>query len=341
MIHVPTRTEAVDPVVVFTARLSDELLRYPSSKREILTQKVQAIRVPRGAVRIGDELLLATKAKESAETILERLGFFGHMAAQFPEEMLRFEGLEEEGPSKMVDDVEPEMEIEPESGLPPSWIEKGLVLADGDTKQESLARGTLTSIDNWETRIKKKRATVALPGDPNRPVTWSIQDWYSLVRIVSSDVLFVTRNAAGLLKVSLWIKYNATAASASSMYMIFWNDSLVVRGKIYRFFNKDLSSDLLAAIDAASPIEDEEAKSSVDAPVPKPELESDSESESEPEASPILRAKKPEEPSEKPGEKPSEKPNPGTIAQIASVTEGAAEVVGSAIGTALETLALA
>jgi len=384
MIHVPTRSEAVDPVIVFTARLSDELLRYPSSRREILDQKVLAIRTPRGAVRIGDELLLATKAKESAETILERLGFFGQMAAQFPEEMLRFEGLEEEdnGPSKIEDDVEPEMEKEVESGLPPAWTEKGLVLADGGTKQESLARGTLTPIDNWETRIKKKRALLSLPGDPNRPVTWSIQDWYSLVRIVSSDILFVTQNADGLLKVSMWIKYNTAGASGSSMYMIFWNDSLVVRGKIYRFFPKDLPSDLATAMDAASPITDDEAKNDVDAPVPqllvteakpeakseakpeakseaKPKIESASESESESEsesnfseASPLLAAKKPEEPkpeepSEKPGEpgekpgEPGEKPNPGTIAQIASVTEGAAEAVGSVLGTALESLTLA
>jgi hypothetical protein len=267
---------------------------------------------------------------------------------------------------------------------------------DGVTKQESLARGTLTPIDNWETRIKKKRALLSLPGDPNRPVTWSIQDWYSLVRIISSDVLFVTQNADGLLKVSMWIKYNTAGASGSSMYMIFWNDSLVVRGKIYRFFNKDLSSDLLAAIDAASPIEDEEAKSSVDAPVlepqskvsskplmgsiseknsklteakpeakleakseakpeAKPESESESESESGSnfsEASPLLAAKKPEEPGkpeepkpEEPGKpeepKPEEPGKPGAIAQIASVTEGAAEVVGSAIETALESLVLA
>jgi hypothetical protein len=271
LIHVPTRSEAVDPVSVFTARLSDELLRYPSSKREILEQKVLAIRAPRGAVRIGDELLLATKAKESAETILERLGFFGQMAARFPEEMLRFEGVEEDegkGPSIIEDNMEPEMESE--SGLPPAWTEKGLVLVDGSTKQESFIQGTHTPLDGWEARIKKQRVTAKLPGDPNRPITWSIQDWFAVVRIVSSDILFVTRIPSGLLKISSWIKYSTPAASTwNSMYIIFWDDSLVVRGKVYRFFQKDLPSDLIAAIDAASPITDEEAKSNVEAPVPR------------------------------------------------------------------------
>jgi hypothetical protein len=273
LIHVPTRGEAVDPVRIYTARLSDELLRYPSSKREIFEQKVQAIRVPRGAVRVGDELYLATKAKESAEAVLERLGFFGQMAAQFPEEMLRFEGLEDEGegPSIVEDDLGLEMESEPASAplLPPAWIEKGLTLVEGDTKQESLTQGTAATIDNWETRIKKKRATASLPGDPNRPITWSIQDWYSVVRIVSSDLLFVTRNPAGLLKVSLWIKYNTGGLAGSSMYMIFWDNSLVVRGTTYRFFQKDIPNDLITALDAVSPIPDEEAKNGVEAPVPQ------------------------------------------------------------------------
>ena len=403
LIHVPQRSEAVDPVSVFTARLSDELLRYPSSKREIFEQKVQAIRVPRGAVRIGDELLLATKAKESAEAVLERLGFFGQMAARFPEEMLRFEGLEEEGPE---DVVEPDMESEPATMLPPAWVEKGLVLVDGGTKQESFIQGTQTPFDGWEARIKKQRISAGLPGNPNRPVTWSIQDWFAVVRIVTSDILFVTRTSTGLLKISTWIKYfTPSTVSWNPMYMIFWDDSLVVRGKVYRFFQKDLPSDLIAAIDAASPMPNEEAKSGVEALVPqteskaitkaitkaktevklevqpevqpdvktevklevqpevklevKPELgadkdESESASESgsgsgsgsnSSEASPLLLAKKPEEPKEtgeKPG--PSEKPKetketgPGALAQIASAS---AEVVGSAIGSALESLTLA
>lgn len=340
LIHVPKRSEAVDPVIVFTARLSDELLRYPSRKREIFEGKVLAIRAPRGAVRIGDELLLATKAKESAETILERLGFFGQMAPQFPEEMLRFEGLEEEGPRKLEEDVESEMELEMEveSGLPSAWIEKGMTLVDGGTKQESFAQGTQTPITEWEIRIKKKRTLVSLPGDPNRPVNWSVQDWYAIVRIVSSDLLFVTRTPAGSLTISSWIKFPMPAGAAgASMYMIFWDDSVVVRGKVYRFFERDLPSDLATAMDAASPITDEEAKNGFDVPeseqkpaVPKIESNSGSGSTSESEQSPVSLP--PEEPKVS---------GPSAIGQIAAVTEGAAEVVGSAIGTALESLTLA
>ena len=55
------------------------------------------------------------------------------------------------------------------------------------------------------------------------------------------------------------------------MYMIFWGprELLVSRGKIYRFLAKDLPAGLLAALDAASPIPEEEARGeSPPAPAP-------------------------------------------------------------------------
>jgi hypothetical protein len=267
MIHVPKREDATDPVRIFTARLSDELLRYSAKRREVLEQKVHAIRTPRGAVRIGDELFLS--AKESAATILERLGFFEQAGAHFPEEMLRFEGMEidEEYVS-----VSPESEKKVvDEALPPAWIEKGLSLAPGATKHESFFAGTEKSFAEWEALIKAKRAAVSLPGDPARPVTWSTQDWYSVVRIISSDILFVNRGPAGALRIEKWLKFPLPPGRVMTkpMFVIFWNDTLVVNGTTYRFFESKLPGDLRMAIDAASPLTDAEAKAEVEVePVP-------------------------------------------------------------------------
>jgi len=113
LIHVPvahSESAGVDPVRIFTARLSDELLRYSLPKQEILHESgrsVHTIRIPRGAVRIGNELFMAAKLKESSTAILERLGFTGKAPVAFPEEMLRFKGAEDMGDDAVIPDVAP------------------------------------------------------------------------------------------------------------------------------------------------------------------------------------------------------------------------------------------
>jgi hypothetical protein len=107
LIHAPTRDAGVSPIRIFTAKLSDELLRYSAKQRELLSDRVLTIRAPKGAVRIGDELYLATKSRETASDVLRRLGFADTAAITFPEEVLSLAGAEEaeDAAASRVDDV--------------------------------------------------------------------------------------------------------------------------------------------------------------------------------------------------------------------------------------------
>ena len=258
LIHAPTPGGGSDPVRIFTARLSDELLRYSSARNEVLNNTVAAIRTPTGAVRVGDELFMATKPKEPAAAIMERLGFTGQIAIAFPEEMLRFDGAEEEEEPEVVAGVVDE--------LPASWAEKGLQIprppADlEDANRLAFAEGTGRPLEKWEEYIKDRRQKLGLAA---APFQWSQQDFYVIASLTMSNVLFVRRGPTEVLIVDRWIQPPASggAAVAQQMYMIFWGprELLVSRGKIYRFLAKDLPAGLLAALDAASPIPEEEAR---------------------------------------------------------------------------------
>ena len=266
LIHTPSRDAATDPIRIFTARISDELLRYSASMREILEDSVQAIRTPRGAVRVGDELFLATKPKESANAIMERLGFTGQAAITFPEEMMRFEGAEEEGPGPAGPEAGPEEDTSAPVELPASWKEKGLQVANPppeleDAKRLAFAEGTGRPLATWEEYLKNRRTKLGI-AEPDRPLQWSIQDFYVIASLTSSNVLFVNPGP----KIKYWIQPPGAAGAKpeQSMYMIFWGtrELLVTRAKVYRFLTKDLPVDLLAAMDGASPIPEEEAKGS-------------------------------------------------------------------------------
>ncbi len=276
LIHAPTRDEGTNVVRIFTARLSDELLRYSTARREILDNRVQSIRVPRGAVRVGDELFLATKPKEGAASILSRLGFTGQTAISFPEEMLRFEGAEEE-PGAEAEEVAQETGVG--SPLPASWIEKGLAIPSPPAGLEganrlAFAEGTGRPIETWETYIKNRRSKLGLAGDPSRPFQWSRQDFYVIASLTLSNVLFVHAAPSGAIVIDRWIapptgSSGAAAKVDQQMYMILWGPRqlLVTKGlpsRIYRFYTKDLPTDLVMALDGASPLSDEEARGVVD-----------------------------------------------------------------------------
>ena len=271
LIHVPKREDATDPVRIFTARLSDELLRYSSKRVEILEQKVQAIRRTRGAVRVGDELFLTTRAKESAEAILDRLGFFDQAAIQLPEELLRFEGL---------DDADVPMPVESATsekprGLPAAWIEKGLQLAtNNEDRQTSFAVGTKIPIEKWEERIRAKRKVLTLPGDPNRPVNWSLQDWYALVRILYSDILVIIQEAGGDIMIAEWIEFPIPpGTNVRHLYSVFWNGQFVIRGNVYRFPMEGLPNDLRTAMGVSKPLLEADVKNTVELSEGPPPLE--------------------------------------------------------------------
>jgi len=280
LIHAPTREAGTDPVRIFTARLSDELLRYASARRDVLNNTVAAIRTPSGAVRVGDELFMATKPKEPTRAIMERLGFTGQMAISFPEEMLRFEGAEEEV-------VAVERDGERTEVLPASWIEKGLQIPTPpidieDANRLAFAEGTGRPIEKWEEFIKSRRQKLGVEGDSSRPFQWSQQDFYVIASLTLSNILFVHQEASGAIKIDRWIQPPAMGGAGARLeqqiYMIFWGprELLISRGKVYRFLTKDLPSDLLTALDGASPVPENEAKGYSDqalAAEPEPEPE--------------------------------------------------------------------
>lgn len=274
MIHAPFRTPGTDPVRIFTARLSDELLRYSAQRREILDGSVPVIRTPRGIVRVGDELYMATGPKEGPQAVLARLGFTGQQTAAFPEEMLRFAELEEEDEAVIA---AAEAEAVAPTSLPSAWLEKGLELPTpspslsvDEARRLVLAGATGRDVDEWETYIKDRRKKLGLAGDTGRPFQWSVQDFYVMTRLTTSNIVFVHAGADGRTVIDRWIQPATGAVKvAQPLYMVFWGPRqlLLSKGKSYRFYGRDLPADFLTAIDGASPMSEEEARGSVEDPV--------------------------------------------------------------------------
>ncbi len=280
LIHAPTRGEESSVSRIFTARLSDELLRYSGPRQDILDNHVQAIRTPRGAVRVGDELFMATKRKEGASSILSRLGFSGQAAIAFPEEMLRFEGAEEEEPPAAATATAATATAataiaEVTNSLPSAWTSLGFQIPRpspdlADAQFLAFASGTGRSIDEWDTIIKNRRKKLGLPGDPERSFQWTPQDFYVIAALTLSNLVFVHADPRGSLVVDQWIQPPATAGATVTqpLFMILWGPQqlLVSKGKLYRFYGKDLPGDFMAALDSAAPIPEAVARGIVDAP---------------------------------------------------------------------------
>lgn len=278
LIHAPYRKEGTDPVRILTARLSDELLRYPIQRRDILEASVSAIRTPRGVVRVGDELYMATLPKEGPQAILSRLGFTGHVAMTFPEELLRFDGLDDAEEPAVAAAIAEEAGG-PVAPLPASWTEKGLTIPEpapaltlDEARRLAFAAGTGRDIEEWESFIRKRRVEMKLPGVPERPIQFSIQDMYVLARVVLSNIIFAHAGPDRII-IDRWISPAAPVAGAAKvtqpMYAIFWGPRqlLVTRGKGWRFNARDLPADFLTALDGANPMNDEDARGYVDKPV--------------------------------------------------------------------------
>ena len=238
----------MDPVPVFTARLSDELLRYASGA-EILENRVPTIRIPTSAIRVGDELFMATKKKEPTHIILERMGFSGQRPAAFPEEMLRLDGLEEEV-------------AYPTKGIPQAWSVRGLSVPTVTEQGRALAwaSGTGESIETWATNVADRRVRLGLP---ERPFTWSLQDMFAIASIKSSSIVYVTQKEDGSLVVTKLIRPpKKEGVAMSDMYILLWgpDELLVSSGNKYRFTPSVLPSDVMNAIDLATPISEAEIR---------------------------------------------------------------------------------
>ena len=265
LIHAPTRGDESTVINIFTARLSDELLRYSSARHDIFDNHVASIRTPRGAVRVGDELFMATKLKEGAASILNRLGFTGQTAVSFPEEMLRFEGAEEE-------DVGPAAASAVSAAattLPATWTAMGLQIASlvpglEQAGQLAFADGTGRSIETWETYIKDRRKKLGLPGDPERPFQWSLQDFYVIAALKLSNIVFAHTGSADSVVIDSWIRppSSATAKLTNPMFIILWGPQqlIVTKGKIYMFTSKDLPGEFMETLEGATPIPEADAR---------------------------------------------------------------------------------
>ena len=267
LIHAPSRGDESTVVNIFTARLSDELLRYSSARHDIFDNHVASIRTPRGAVRVGDELFMATKLKEGAASILNRLGFTGQTAVAFPEEMLRFEGAEEEdvGPAAATAATAASATMM----LPTTWSAMGLQIPSfppglEQAGQLAFADGTGRSLETWETYIKDRRKKLGLPGDPERPFQWSLQDFYVIAALKLGNIIFAHTGPTDSVVIDRWIRppSSGTAKITNPMFIILWGPQqlIVTRGKIYMFTSKDLPSEFMEKLESATPIPEADAR---------------------------------------------------------------------------------
>ena len=322
MIHAPIREATTDPIRIFTARLSDELLRYSNKRDEILNNKVTSIRTPRGVVRIGDELFTSTKEGETTKSILDRLGFTGQAGMTFPEEMMRLEGLEDEPDVPL-----PAAEAGPEpEELPESWREKGLQIPSPpadleDAGRLAFASGTGLPLEKWEDGLKVWRTKLGLPS-PDRPFQWSVQDFYVIAAIKMANLVFVDKKPNGELFVKRWIQppVRKTAMAGQAIYMIFWGprELLVTRGKVYVFMSRDLPGEFLTLLDLAAPMAEKEARGEAPA---VPEALAVPEAPAVPEVQPAVAAVVEEGAGES---KEAEQQAPAVVA-VPEVEEGAGE----------------
>jgi hypothetical protein len=259
LIHAPIRDAGTDPARIFTARLSDEILRYASKRRELFDSTIPEIRVPKGIVRMGNELIMAAGPKESAAAVLARLGFTGDTAMSFPEEMLRFDGIEE---------AEAEVAIAADTDLPADWVAAGfsipprLAIPSEEARMATFFLVTNRTRPEFEVILTKLRKTLKLAGAPERPFQWSPQDFYVIAMMLQSHIVFIRGN-----RVVQWV---APSNRAVKKYMIFWGgaEQLISRGAKYVFGEDELTASMRSLLDAASPMPQEEAKGYVEGAAP-------------------------------------------------------------------------
>jgi len=285
LIHAPVRTgSGTNAVRVMTARLSDELLRYAARRRELFEQNIPEIREPRGVVRVGDELYLATRQNERATAVMDRLGFIGETQMTFPEELLRFEGAEAEVPAAVDEEEEVDTDMAGEQPpLPSEWTALGFQVASpapniGNPTALAFSDATSKSIPEWEKLIQQRRALMKLAGAAGRPLQWSTQDWYVIGTMLLSNVIFVNRTRSGTIRVSRWIAPSPSAAPGSDLWMMVWGPQqlTVYRRKMLgkkvqqdiRFKRSSLPKEVQDALEAASPIPDADAQGYVEAVAP-------------------------------------------------------------------------
>jgi hypothetical protein len=254
LIHAPTATAsaATDPIRIFTARLSDELLRYAVRRRELFEAAVPEIRTPRGVVRIGNELYMATRPKESATSVLERLGLTGETEMTFPEEMLRFDGLEEAAEEIRALTVAaggvPHIPDYADDKLPTSWTAKGFQLPSPspdlpDSRGAAFYGATGKTLGDWSAYVQAAPSR----SDKKTPFNWSMRDMLVIANRLNMNILYIRDG-----RIRLWIR---PASGTPKFSILFWGpkELILTVGKMWFFKDSDLPEDLLKAMDRTPP----------------------------------------------------------------------------------------
>jgi hypothetical protein len=284
LIHTPVRPGgggAASVVRIMTARLSDELLRYAARRRELFDGEVSEIRTPRGAVRIGDELFIATRQNEAADVVIDRLGITGDIPMTFPEEMLRFEGADEVVPAApplpaLTPLVPALVPTTAAATFPTAWREAGFTVASPAPGLENatllaFAEASGISIVDWNSQVKRVRKTMGLVGAPERPIQWSTQDKYVLASSLLSNI--ITTDADG--SVLQWITPSSKfAKKASNKFIVLWGPQQLTLfrkspKRKYVFIREELPKEIQESLaESAGPIPEADAQGYVEATVP-------------------------------------------------------------------------
>jgi hypothetical protein len=130
--------------------------------------------------------------------------------------------------------------------------------------QLAFADGTGRSLETWETYIKDRRKKLGLPGDPERPFQWSLQDFYVIAALKLSNIVFAHTGPADSVVIDRWIRppSSGTAKLTNPMFIILWGPQqlIVTKGKIYMFTSKDLPGEFMATLDGTTPIPEADAR---------------------------------------------------------------------------------
>lgn len=255
LIHAPYQWGG-DPVRIMVARLSDELLRYADARAEIMNEAVPIIRTPRGVARVGNAVYTAVQPRETADSMLKRLGFTGQIAMSFPEEMLRFEGAEEEEPL-----------LQP---LPDVWSAMGLSIPmpdphTPDIKRIAFAAALGISLDKLETHLTtwRKQRDLTQSQTQTSAFTWSIQDFYILASLLTTNIVFVRSTAMETLLLDRWIAPASSVPPAPQpRFMILWGplELLVTKGRQFRFTEQELPPDMRRLLEGTAPMDEAAAR---------------------------------------------------------------------------------
>ena len=215
-IHSGTSEKIPNVKVYFTSRLVDELFRYPSKAREILTHKVGHIRNPIGLVRTEDGLLTSkTKIRDLVDELgLDYVPNDAHSAGlTYPEEAHD----ETIGRPKRADFID----------IPTDWKKAGLQRLPADpTIEDRFATSiqlytgeTLKAVEAKVLATKKKQVAAAAAAAAVAKVRWTEADWWCFSKAYNLDLFVAQYNhESGQVRITKF--YNAKSGNYAVALMI-------------------------------------------------------------------------------------------------------------------------